>query len=167
MKKTTNESITKNSANLDDIINNVDEMDLIIKSKEFQTSLINDLINNKRNIVEWKLMDSSGGLGDVEQGTIKDNFDIDYSFDFKYRYNGKIIPLTLFITGNIHYNISPSRNGDWLNAPEGGEVEVDKQNLGSGLDLALFDQDGSEISIKWLTPDLEKKLTKQIMQEYV
>lgn len=167
MKKVTNESITKNSANLDQILNNVDETEKTLQSKEFQTVLVNDLINGQRNVTEWKITDGNGSVSDIDPATLKDYFDIDYSFEFKYKYKGKLYQLSLFISGLVHFNVNPVDNGNWVNAPSGGEAVVDDKNLGNGLDLALYDQDGSEISIKWLTPELEKKLTKQIIKDYV
>lgn len=161
------ESLTKYSANLEEIMDNVDEYDQIINSKEFLTTLVNDLINN-RNIVEWKLMDSHNGLEDVDPfDNEKDSFDIDYSFDFKYRYKDKVIPLTLFIKGDVYFSRTPYRSASRMQPAEGGEAEVDYKNLDYGLDLSLFGQDGEDINIKWLTPDLKKRLVQQLLKDYV
>lgn len=167
MKNPTNESITKNTANLDEIMGNVDEMDAILKSREFQTALINDLINGKRNVTEWKIVDGNGSLESIEPHTIKDTFGIDYSFDFKYKYGDQLIPLTIFISGEVPFNVSPRMSGDYFTQPEGGAASVDFKNLGMGLDLSLFDKDGSEVDISWLTPELEKRVTKSIIADYV
>jgi hypothetical protein len=167
MKKSTNESITKKSANLDEIVNNVDEMDALLRSREFLTTLVNDLINNKRNIIEWKLVDGNGSVSDVDSQELKDTFGVEYSFDFKYNYQGKTLMMTLFVSGEVPFKVSPVRSGNYFTPPEGGEVSVDYKNMGKELDLSLFDQDGSEIDISWLTPELEEKLTKQILQDYI
>lgn len=167
MKQKTNESISKNSANLDEIMHNTDEMDALLNSREFITTLINDLLNNKRNIVEWKIVDGNGSANDIDGDSIKDTFGVDYSFEFKYKYQDVVVPLTLFITGNIPFNVSPRRSGDWFTPPEGGEVSIDFNKMGSDLDLSLFDKDGSELNVKWLTPDLSSKVAKQILQDYL
>jgi hypothetical protein len=162
------ESLTKYSANLDEIMDNVDQLDEIINSKEFLTTLINDLINNKRNVTEWKLMDSHNGLEDVDPfDNEKDRFEIEYSFDFKYKYQDKIIPLTLFINGDVYFSRTPYRSASHMQPAEGGEAEVDYKNLDYGLDLSLFTQDGDEVNIKWVTPDLKKRLVQQLLKDYV
>lgn len=167
MKPKVNESLTKYSANLDEIVNNVDEMDKLLRSREFVTKLINDLVNNKRNVVEWKIVDSVGSIEDIDPDSLRDTFGVDYSFDFKYNYEGQIIPLTIFISGEVPFDVSPVRRGDYFNPPEGGEATVDYKNMGSHLDLGLFDKDGSEIDISWLTPELEAKVTRELLQDYV
>jgi hypothetical protein len=167
MKKVTNESLTKNSANLDEIIGNVDQMDALINSREFVTSLINDLINNKRNVVEWKLVDGNGSLDSIDPHTIKDTFGIDYSFDFKYKYQDQVVPLTIFISGEVPFKVSPRVRGDYFTQPEGGEATVDYKYLANNLDLGLFDQDGTDIDISWLTPELKKRVTTEIIKDYV
>lgn len=167
MKKTTNESITKHSANLDDIINNVDELDVLLNSREFITSLVNDLINGKRNVVEWKLVNGNGSTEDIEPYSLKDTFGVDYSFDFKYKYQNKVISLTIFITGNVPVNIKPVNNGDHMTPPSGGNIGVDYKNMGKDLSLGLFDQDGSEINVSWLTSELKARVTKELLQDYV
>lgn len=168
MKQVTNESsLTKNPANLDDIINNTDKMETLLNSREFLTNLVNDLINNKRNVVEWKLVDGSGSVEDVDHESLKNSFGVDYSFDFKYRYNGQIIPLTIFITGDVYFKRPQYRDATHMQPAEGGEAVIDDQDLGNQLDLSLFDKDGSEVNISWLTPELEKQVTKSIIKDYV
>lgn len=167
MKKRVNETLTKKDANLDEIVNNVDELEKLLGSREFLTTMINDLVNNKRNVVEWKLVDGVGSVDDIDSQSLKDTFGVDYNFDFKYNYQGKIVPLTLFISGEVPFNVTPKRGGDYLTPPEGGEVKVDYNNMGKNLDLGLFDQEGSEVDISWLTPELESRVTKEILQDYI
>jgi len=167
MKTTTNESITKNTANLDEIVNNVDELDAILNSREFITKLIDDLRNKKRNVVEWKLVDGKGTTDDIDPHSIADTFGVNYIFDFKYKFGDKIIPLSIIISGEVPFDVTPHKRGNWFTPPEGGAVTVDYKNMGSGLDLGLFDQDGSELNIKWLTPELRSSVTKEILQNYV
>lgn len=168
MKKITNEStLTKNPANLDDIINNTDKMEALLNSREFLTNLVNDLITNKRNVVEWKLVDGKGSADDIDHESLKNSFGVDYSFEFKYRYNGQIIPLTIFITGEVSFDRAPYSNATRMQPAEGGEAVIDDQDLGNQLDLSLFDKDGGEVNISWLTPELEKQVTKSIIKDYV
>lgn len=170
MKKVTNESsITKNSANLDDIINNTDKMEGLLNSRDFITNLINDLINNKRNVVEWKLVDSSGSIDDVDPESLKNTFGVDYSFDFKYRYGNEVIPLTMFITGEVSFDRTPYRSASRMQPAEGGEAVIDDKDLGNQLDISLFDKDGGDIDISWLkqNPALEKQVTSSILKDYV
>jgi hypothetical protein len=163
-----NETITKNSANLDDIVNNTDEMDEILNSREFITTLVNDLINKKRNITEWTLVDSIGGIDGLDPETIRDTFGVDYEFNFKYKYKDHdSIPLTLYISGEIPFKMTPRKNGNWFSPPEGGEATTDHKNLGPNLDLGLFDKEGGEIGIKFLTPEIQSKVAKEILQDYV
>lgn len=167
MKKLTIESFTKFNANLDEIMGNVDEMDQLLNSREFITTLITDLISGKRNVVEWQLVDGHGKSEDVDSDSLKDEFGINYSFEFKYRFKDQVIPLTIFIAGDVKLIKTPYRSASYLQPAEGGGNEVDFNDLGRELDLSLYDKDGSEINIKWLTPDLKKKVTREIIKDYV
>lgn len=193
MKKV-NESLTKNPANLDDIVNNVDQMDTLLNSREFLTTLINDLMNSKRNVVEWKLVDENNGADRIDPEGLTDSFNVEYSFDFKYNYitaeerkqhektnqelrrrgqpeklfpKGEIIPLTMYINGSVSFARGEVRPGNHFTPPEGGEMNIDMNHLGDNLDLSLFDKDGDELNLKWLTPELEKKVTQSILKDYV
>lgn len=167
MKQKTNESITKYDANLDEIVNNSDELDTLLNSREFITQLINDLINDKRNVVEWKLVNGNGSTDDVEMNTLKETFGVDYEFAFKYKFGEKVIPLSIFISGEVPFKATPVMKYNRDTPLEGGEVTADYKNMGSQLDLGLFDLDGGELNIKWLTPEMVKNVTKGILQDYV
>lgn len=160
---------SKRSANLDEIVDGdgTPTPEQVLNSKDFQVNLINDLINNKRNIIEWKVIDNSGSINDLENGD-DDSFDIDYSFDFKYNYKGVPVPLTLFINGRVDVKwMGKYISATYYNPPEYPQPEVDDKSLGKTLDISLFDDDGSEIGIQWLTPDLEAKVAKAIISPYL
>lgn len=167
MVNTIAESLTKYSANLDEIMDNIDQMGELLNSKQFLTTLVNDLISGKRNVTQWKIMDQSGSLEDVDPETENDSFDINYSFDFNYKYGDKVIPLSIFISGDVYFTRTPYRSGNYFTPPEGGEAVIDDKSLGQTLDVALFDKDGRDLNIKWLTPDLKEKLIQQIIKDYV
>lgn len=160
---------SKRSANLDEIIDgdNTPTPEEIYNSKDFQVNLINDLINNKRNVIEWKVIDNSGSMEDLK-GDADDSFNLYYSFDFKYTYKTTQVPLTIFISGDVDVNwdngyISATH---WQPA-EHPSAEINNKNLGRNLDIALYDDDGGEISLTWLTPDLEAKVAKSIISPYL
>lgn len=167
MKKTTNESITKNTANLDEIVNNIDEMDAILGSRDFITNLFNDLRNNRRNVAEWKLVSGSGNAQEIDPETIDNYFGVDYIFDFKYKYLDKVVPLTLYIVGKVYFNRSDYRGASHTQPAEGGEAVVDEKDLGKNVDLTLMDNEGEEINISWLTPELKIQVAKAILNEVI
>ena len=55
---------SKRSANLDEIVDGDQNPSLeeIFKSKDFQVNEINDLINNKRNVVSCEVYEKSGSM---------------------------------------------------------------------------------------------------------
>jgi hypothetical protein len=170
------EMFSKRTANLEEIIDNESNpsKEDVFESDDFQKNLINDLINNKRNVSDWTVFEHSGSMKNL-QSTEDDSFNINYEFHFTYNYNGVPIKLSLYITGSVDVNWS----GKYISAThwqpaEYSEPEVDYKNLGSMLDVALYDDDGSEIKLinkstgnKWLTPELEKKVAKSIISPYL
>jgi hypothetical protein len=162
-----NELYSKLTANLQEIMDgdgNPSKED-ILNSKDFQVNLVNDLIS-KKNISDWEIYDEHGSIADANSEN--DQFAIEYTFNFKYKYKETLLGLTLFINGEVDI--------DWVgghapetryNPAEYPTPKVDDTNLGRSLDLALFDSDGSEISLTWLTPDLEKRVVKSIISPYL
>lgn len=160
---------SKRSANLDEIVDGDQNPSLeeILKSKDFQVNVINDLINNKRNVVSWEVYEKSGSMEDLESDS-DDRFPIDYTFNFTYKYKETEIPLTLFINGDVDVDwIGRHISASHYQPAEYPEPKIDEKNLGRMLDIALFDDDGSEIDIQWLTPDLVTKVAKSIISPYL
>jgi hypothetical protein len=164
-----NELFSKRPANLDEIADGDanPSKDEILNSKDFQVNLVNDLVNNKKNVDSWKVVQSSGSMDDL-QSTEDDQFNLDYDFDFVYNFHGIKIPLTLFINGNVDVNW----DGRYVSAThwqpaEHPRAEIDYRNLGTGLDLALYDDDGTEVSLQWLTPELKNRVVKSIISPYL
>lgn len=169
MVNTITESLTKYSANLDEIMDNVDQMSELLNSKPFLTTLVNDIIKGSRNITQWKIMDKAGSLEDVDPDSDRDYFDINYSFDFDYKYADKVIPLSIFISGNVYFSRTPYRRGNYFTPPEGGEAVIDYNSLAQTLDVSLYDKDGIELDVKWLDndPKLKLALINQIIKDYI
>jgi hypothetical protein len=163
-----NELFTKRSANLDEILDgdNNPSLDEILNSREFQTNLINDLITGMKNIVSWKVVDHTGSIDDIERD--ENTFNIDYSFDFVYKFKDSDIRLTLYIIGTVDVDwIGSYRSATHYNPEEAPQAKIDYRELGRMLDLSLFDDGGNEISLKWLTPELELKVVKSIINPYL
>jgi hypothetical protein len=164
-----NELYSKRPANLEEIVDGSGNpsKDEIFNSKDFQVNLVNDLINNKKNVESWSVRKSSGSMSDL-QSTEDNQFDVDYDFDFIYNFHGIKVPLTLFINGAIDVNWQGShRSATHYNPAESPEPSIDNRTFGKSLDLALFDDDGSEINLTWLTPDLQIRVAKSIISPYL
>lgn len=160
---------SKRSANLDEIIDGEQNPspEEILKSRDFQTNLINDLINNKRNVSSWEVYEQSGSIQDIDNQDDND-FDIDYMFNFKYNYKGVEIPLSIFINGTVDVNwVGKYISATHWQPAEYPQPEIDEKSLGRMLDFSLFDDDGSEVDISWLTPELERKVAKSIISPYL
>lgn len=170
------EMFSKRSANLDEIIdgeNNPSKED-VLESEDFQKNLINDLINNKRNVTDWTVFEHSGSMDDLES-TEDDGFNISYDFHFVYNYKGTPIQLSLYITGDVDVNW----DGRYVSAThwqpaEYPESEIDYKNLGRQLDITFFDDEGSELNLvrkdngnSWFTPELKNKVAKSIISPYL
>lgn len=140
--------------------------DEILNSKDFQVNLINDLLA-KKNVDSWTVRQSNGSMDDLDS-TQDHRFPVDFDFDFVYNFHGIKVPLTLFINGEVDVNWKGShRSATHSNPSEHPEPEIDNKNLGRGLDLGLFDDDGSEVSLTWLSPDLKTKVVKSIIGPYL
>lgn len=134
----------------------------VLNSKDFQVNLINDLVG-KKNIDSWTVHKSSGSIDDLESENDK-KFRVDYDFDFKYNFHGIKVPLTLFINGEVEVDHKPTKS--WT-PREYSKPSIDYNTLGNHVDLALYDDDGSEISLTWLTPELKAKVVKSIISPYL
>jgi len=164
-----NELYSKRSASLAEIVDGSENpsKDEVLKSKDFQVNLVNDLINNKKNVKSWTIRDQHGSMEDLRD-TDDDRFHVDYDFDFVYNYKGVDVPLTMFINGDVDVDWRGSyRSATHWQPAEHPEASIDYKNLGRMLDLALFDDDGSEISLTWLTPELRNQLVKSIISPYL
>lgn len=160
---------SRRASNLEHIVDeeNSPKKDEILNSKDFQVNLINDLIDKKKNVDSWTVRKSSGSIQDLESDD-DTQFPVDFDFDFVYNFHGIKVPLTLFINGEVDVNWSGShRSATYWNPSESPEPEIDKRSLGRGLDLALFDDDGSEISLNWLTPEIQTRVVKSIIDPYL
>lgn len=164
-----NELFSRRKADLDEIVDGEanPSKDEILNSKDFQVNLINDLINKKANVNSWQVRQSSGSMADLES-TEDDRFPVDYDFDFVYNFHGIPVPLTLFINGEIDVNWKGQhRSATHWQPAEAPQPEIDQRSFGRGLDLALYDDDGSEISLTWLSPELKNKVVKSIIDPYL
>lgn len=164
-----NELFSRRKADLDEIVNGEANptKDEILNSKDFQVNLINDLINKKKNVNSWEVRKSSGSIEDL-QSTDNDKFPVDFDFDFVYNFHGIPVALTLFINGEIDVNWNGSqRSATYLQPAESPQPEIDQRSFGRNLDLALYDDDGSEISLTWLSPELQTKVVISIISPYL
>lgn len=120
----------------------------LVNSKNLQVQLINDLINNdKTKILDWEVDYNTSNIEDIN---IEDGEQLKYDFgaDFNYVYDGKKIPLTIFMEGNVSYRSSGSNIGaTHFDPPEYAEIDsVDY----SGSNVTLYTGDGDEIDISWV-----------------
>jgi hypothetical protein len=164
-----NELFSRRKADLDEIVNGEanPSKDEILNSKDFQVNLVNDLINKKANVNSWEVRQSNGSLNDLES-TEDDKFPVDFDFDFVYNFHGIPVSLTLFINGEVDVNWNGShRSATHWQPAEHPEPEIDQRSFGRDLDLALYDDDGSEISLTWLSPELQTKVVKSIIAPYL
>ena len=164
-----NELFSRRKADLDEIVNGEanPSKDEILNSKDFQVNLINDLINKKANVNSWEVRKSSGSMEDLQ--SINDNkFPVDFDFDFVYNFHGIPVALTLFINGEVDVDWKGSnRSATHWQPEESPRPEIDQRSFGRGLDLALYDDDGTEISLHWLSPELRTKVVKSIIDPYL
>lgn len=168
MKENIQELYSKRSGLLHDMIeaNNSPSMDEILNSRDFQTSLVGDLVSGKKNITDWSLHDNNGSIEDLTSN--EDNsFDVSYNFSFKFKYNEIPVQLSLFINGTIDVRWRGSnRPATYTNPAETPQPEIDNRTFGKYLDLSLFSDEGQEISLKWVTPDLKQKIVISILSPY-
>jgi len=194
VKQLINEFLSKHDANLDSIISNKDEKTELYKGRKFLTEFVNNLQNlnnfakelsndltnidpntmdgkNQPNskIVNWRLEQKSGSLEDVDPHDDEaTNIPINYIFDFDYKFDGNVYPLSLSIEGVVYFSRTPYRSGNYFTQPEGGEANIDYKDIGNTTKLTLHDrEDGDEIDISWLTPQIKNKIVGQIVSNYI
>lgn len=168
------ELFSKRSANLEDIVDhdNDPSTDDVLKSEHFQKTLFTDLISGMRNLSNWKVVEKSGSLEDIDN-TQEDSFPINYDFDFTYNYKGTPIPLSLIINGSIDI----SWNGRYRSATpdqpaEHSEPSIDSKYLGDNIDVTLY-SDGSKVPLvkadgqSWMTPQIKKNVANAVLSPYL
>lgn len=162
LKRIINEEITNYQfLGLDDI-KEEDSTDAILNSKEFQTRLVHDIINN---VVKFK--EEYGVIEDIDDNGWGDDviprLEKNYSFD--YNYNGRPYNLALDLEGR---NLPVKSTGQHIPAshlqpaeyPEPESIDY------SGVDVMFWD-DGTEIKMPWFDKNaqLKDKFVRSIIGE--
>ena len=105
-----------------------DSVDGLLKSKEFQTKLIHDLMTsftNNQIFKDKEIIQQDSNVEDLEPDSTQ-KLNVTYIVDFIYNYMGKDMPLSVIIEGNDLWQDLriTSDPGDWYTPPS-GEANLD------------------------------------------
>lgn len=167
-KITLNELFSKRNANLAEIVDGADNPTSteILNSDDFLGSLFSDLVMN-RNISNWQIMQKAGSMEDIDNEN-QDSLKIDYDFKFTYNYKGIPVGLNLFMDGEIYIRWQGRYRPQTHTSPaEHPQPYPDQRTMGEYVNLSLYDDEGEQINIDKLTPDLKLKVVKAILSPYL
>ena len=127
-------------------IDKKDKKDEIIYSKEFQTKLIFDIINNLSN---KEIFPYTSFIYNTEEDSntvsFEDTHNLDVELSVKYNYDDITVELTILLFG---HNI----------------IDI---NQTDDIEFKIFDEDGGKLDLSWLTKnkDLRNKFIKKIINQ--
>ena len=98
-----------------------DNIENTLKSRDFQTKLVYDLLNNFNNpavIKNKEVIEQSSNSEELEPDSTQ-RLNVSFIADFTYNYNGIDMPLTIIIEGdNIWYDLNVKHDrGDYYTPP--------------------------------------------------
>lgn len=149
-----------------DELENSDNRGAILNSKDFQTKLVYDVINqNKATIRDWDEQYSQVDPVD-DNGWGEDTIKYLYKYyDFKYHYNEHVFDLNLEIIGE---DLPVATTGDYSPATQlQPEEHPEAENVDyTDIQITFSDEDErDEINTEWLDKDtnLRKKLATTLL----
>lgn len=145
-----------------DNIKEQDSVDSTLNSKEFQTRLVHDIMNN---VVKFK--EEYGVIDDVEDNGFGDNVipRLEKNYTFEYNYGGRMFNLELDLEGR---NLPVQSTGQNI---KGGYYTQDEYPTPESIDYSgvdiIFWEDGAEIKMPWLDKNaqLKDKIVRSIIGE--
>jgi len=134
-----------------------DNVEQVLKSRDFQTKLVYDLVNswNNPNIIKNKeVIEQSSNVEDLEPDSTQ-RLNVSFIADFKYDYNGQELPLSIIVEGeNMWQDLNVTRDaGDYYTEPTAdATLDYDWKDIG----VKIMYDGAIEIELNWLYENEEK-----------
>jgi len=164
--KIINEEISEYNFLNHEAIQEEDNFNAVLNSKDFQVKLVNDIINHSQTIKDWKMDYSSTKEAEAYDNT-EDLVDFEFQYSFIYNYNKHDLKLSLDIIGD---KVAYDTQGSYKSATKLQPAEFPEriQTHYEDAEVILYDEGGEIINIDWLNKNrpLKYKLIKGIVGEF-
>jgi hypothetical protein len=143
-----------------------DNVENVLKSKDFQTKLVHDMMNsfNNTNIFKNKeVIEQSSNVEELEPDSVQ-GLNIEYIVDFIYNYQGKDMPISVIIEGNdIWQDLHVDRDsGDYYTPPSvESKLDFDWMDINSKI---MYDGE-VEVELDWLYKN--KDIYRKFLERFV
>lgn len=150
-----------------DELENEKSLENFLKSKEFQTKFVYDILNNFQTnnqlFKDKEVVAHSSNIEDLDPNNFE-KFKVEYIIDFIYDYNGKEMPLSLIIEGNdVSYDLDINRTAsNYINPPD---VETNIDIDWNDFSVKIMYDGEIEVELDWLYKN--KDLYKKFIQSFV
>ena len=147
-----------------------DNVENVLKSRDFQTKLVHDLMNNFNDpnlFKDKEVIEQSSNVEDLEPNSGK-GLNLTYIVDFTYNYQGKDMPLTVIIEGeNVWHDLQVDTDpGDWYTEPS-SQASLDLNWM--DIDTKIMYDGAIEIDLSWVfrNKDLYMKFLEYFVGDLV
>lgn len=128
-----------------------DNIENTLKSRDFQTKLVYDLLNNFNNpavIKNKEVIEQSSNSEELEPDSTQ-RLNVSFIADFTYNYNGIDMPLTIIIEGdNIWYDLNVKHDrGDYYTPPS---TESNLDYDWKDISVKVMYDGAIEVDLDWL-----------------
>jgi hypothetical protein len=143
-----------------------DNVEGTLKSRDFQTSLVRDLMSNFNNpniFKDKEVIEQSSNVEDLEPDSVQ-RLNVSYIVDFIYNYNGKDMPLAIIIEGkDMWQDLNVVRDeGDWYTPPS-AEASLDFD--WNDFEVKVMYDGEIEVELDWLYKN--KELFRKFLEYFI
>ncbi len=143
-----------------------DSVEGVMKSREFQTQLVHDLITNFNNEGIFKnkeVIEQSSNVNDLEPDSVQ-RLEVSYIVDFTYNYQGKDLPLSIIIEGkDMWQDLRIDRDaGDYMTEPS---AEADLDFDWTDFQAKVMYDGEIEVELDWLYKN--KELFRKFLEYFI
>jgi len=145
-----------------------DNMQGVLKSRDFQTKLVYDLINNWNNpniIKNKQVIEQTSNVDQLEPDSVQ-RLNVSFIADFNYDYSGNEMPLTIIVEGqDMWQDLQVNRDGGDYMTPPSADATLNYDWTEIGVKV-MYDGE-YEVELDWLYEEKNKKLYEKFVQHFV
>jgi len=143
-----------------------DNIEGVLKSKDFQTKLVHDMMNSFENpniFKDKEVIEQSSNVEELEPDSVQ-GLNISYIVDFNYNYQGIDMPLSIIVEGNdMWQDLDVVRDtGDYMTPPSAeATLDFDWMDIQSKI---MYDG-AVEVELDWLYKN--KELYRKFLDKFI